>query len=417
MKKIFSWGVFFVFFGIAVANSQNTTTVVRVDERDEAYRRIAQFTKVLEQVRAGYVDPSATDYKKLIYGAMQGMLATLDSYSQFLDPDTYTAMQDDTDGLFGGLGVFMGSSDGFLIVVAPMEDSPGFRAGLLPGDRLVEIDGESTKGMTLQGAVRRLKGEPGTEVVIKVYRPKAQETKEFKIMREVIEIASVKNVQMLDEQVGFIRITQFSEPTAQGVQEGMELLRREGMKALVVDLRNNPGGLLGAAVAVSEKFLPKDAVVVSTRGRLPDDDQTLKAGGRNHYLDFPMILLVNGSSASAAEIMCGALQDHHRAVILGEKTYGKGSVQTVVALDDGSAIKLTTARYFTPAGRMIHEKGIEPDIVVPLAPEEYGQILFKARKKTASAEAVEEDDEKLAKDIQLERAVDLLHGLLVWERK
>ncbi len=385
------------------------------DDRETAYDNIALFTKVLEQIRDHYVEEDKTTYKDLVYGALRGMLSSLDAHSQFLDPDMYTDMKDDTAGQFGGLGIVISIRDSVLTIIAPMEDTPGFRAGLISGDKIIEIDGESTEGLSLPEAVKKLRGEPGTKVEIKILRPKTHEIKDVEIIRAIIEVASVKDAKVLEDNIGYVRLTQFNEPSASDLQEELEKLVEQGIRALILDLRNNPGGLLSSSIEVSQKFLKRGEVVVSTRGRKEKQQQVFRAKGRHHYLDFPMVVLVNGGSASASEIVSGALQDHQRAILVGEKTFGKGSVQSVLPMDDGSAIRLTTAKYYTPNERVIHDKGIEPDIVVPISSDDWRKLLLKrARPENAEPEESDEEQEDVV-DIQLERAIDVLKGIMIFQ--
>lgn len=382
--------------------------------REEAYDNVALYTKVMEQVREHYVDEEKTKYKDLVYGSLKGMLANLDEHSLFLDPDMYGDMKDDTAGQFGGLGIVISMKDGILTIVAPMEDTPGFHAGLLPGDQIVEIEGESTEDLTITEAVKRLKGEPGTRVTIKVLRNKTREIEEKVIVRANIEVPSIKDIRMIDGKIGYLRITQFNEPTAQALEEAVSDLVQQGMQGLIIDLRNNPGGLLSSAVEVSSKFLSRGQEIVSTRGRMEKQRQIFRAGGRNRYTDIPLVLLVNAGSASASEIFSGALQDHERAVLVGERTFGKGSVQSVLPMEDGSAIRLTTAYYYTPSHRLIHEEGIEPDIVVPVDPEEWMELMVR---RTRPQEEEEKETTVDAQDRQLQRALDVLKGILIFQSK
>ncbi len=392
--------------------------VTPVDERDEAYRNIALFTRALEQIRNNYVDKDKVSYEQLIRGAMRGMMDSLDDHSQFLDKDMYDDMQDDTKGQFGGLGIVISMKDNGLSIVSPMEDTPGFRAGLMPDDRIVEIDGATTEGITIAEAVKRLRGEPGTKVVLKVLRPKTQEVNIYNLERAEIKVPSVKDTRMLDDGIGYIRITQFNEPTAISLQSELDRLSTNGLRALVLDLRNNPGGLLRSAIEVSQKFLRSRDVIVSTQGRREGDQQVFRAGGRDRFVEIPMAVLVNGGSASASEIVAGALQDHHRAVLVGEKTYGKGSVQSVLPMEEGSALRLTTAKYYTPANRMIHEKGIEPDIVVPMSPENWQSLMEqRGRAEVMPASETATNQMPLITDIQLERALSVLQGILIYEAR
>jgi len=383
------------------------------DTAEVAFEKMQLLAEVLLQIRQNYVDEDKTQYKDLLYGALRGMLQSLDPHSQFMEPDTFSDMKNDTAGEFGGLGIVIGMRDGILTVIAPMEDTPAYRAGIMHGDKIVAIEGESTENLSLQDAVKKMRGEPGTKVKIKIMRPKPQEIKELEIVRAVIKVESVKGTTMLTDQIGYVRITQFNEPTADALQKSLEKLLARGMKALILDLRNNPGGLLSSAVEVSQKFLKGGEKVVSTKGRAGAGVQTQYASkGKYHYVDFPMIILVNGGSASASEIVAGALQDYKRAILVGEKTFGKGSVQSVMPLDDGSAIRLTTAKYYTPNERMIHEKGIDPDIFIPMLPEQWQKVMIK-RSRDEIGDVV--NDEKLdltnAVDVQLERAIDVLKAI------
>jgi carboxyl-terminal processing protease len=383
--------------------------------RDEAYNQMALFTRVIEQIREHYVDADKTSYQDLIYGALEGMLQSLDPHSQFLDAEMYKDMKDDTAGQFGGLGIVISLKDGVLTIVAPMEDTPGFRAGLMAGDKIMEIDGVATEGYSLQEAVKKLRGAAGTKVTLRVLRSKTQEFKVVEVERADIVVASVKDARVLEDGIGYLRITQFSDPTADMLQKDLDRLMEQNIKALVIDLRNNPGGLLSSAIDVSSKFLERNAVIVSTQGREEKDNQVYKARRGKRYLDFPMAILVNGGSASASEIVAGALKDHHRAVLVGEKTFGKGSVQSVLAMDQGAAIRLTTAKYYTPSKVVIHERGIEPDIVVAISPEDWRALQVQRIEALT-----DEGDEKAAskpadtpvQDIQLQRAVDVLRGIL-----
>ncbi len=378
-----------------------------------AYEAIALFTKVLEEVHRSYVDTNEAGYDSLVRHAMTGMLQDLDPYSQFMDTESYEDMKDDTAGRFSGVGLVVSMKDGMLTVVSPMEDTPAFRAGLLSGDIIVGIDGKETREMSLADAVKKMRGEAGTSVKLKSVRPSTHEVKEQDITRENIEVASVKDAKLIEDSIGYIRITQFNEPTAEDLKNELKKLIDQKMKALVLDLRGNPGGLLTAAAGVAELFLPHGDLIVFTKGRTAEMDQKpFKSSGSTHYTDFPIVLLVNGGSASASEIVSGALQDHKRAVLVGEKTFGKGSVQSVLPLEDGAAIKLTTAKYYTPSERVIHEHGIEPDVKVVMNPED----LFKIRLKQAQKDGEADKDlplEPEIRDIQLDYAIGTLKGMMI----
>ncbi len=338
---------------------------------------LRSFADVFNAIKAGYVEP--VEDKKLINNAISGMLSNLDPHSAYLDSDAFKDLQVGTQGEFGGLGIEVGMEDGFVKVVSPIEDTPAFRAGIKAGDLIIKLDDTSVKGLTLNDAVKRMRGKPKTPITLTVSRKGEIKPLVFTLMREVIKVQSVKSKQ-LEPGYGYVRVTQFQESTTQYLVKHLNDLFKQGpMKGLVLDLRNDPGGLLHGAVGVSAAFLPQKSLVVSTDGRTDDAKRKYFAisedylrGTREDYLKalppaaktVPMVVLVNGGSASASEIVAGALQDHKRAVVLGTQSFGKGSVQTILPLNNNTAIKLTTARYFTPNGRSIQAKGIEPDIKV-----------------------------------------------------
>ena len=385
-----------------------------LDSREDAYDNFRLFTEVVERIRHNYVDSDKTAYKDLVYGALKGMLSSLDEHSQFMDPEMYQSMQDDTAGHFGGLGIVISVRDNVLTIINPMEDTPGWQAGLESNDKIVEIDGESTEGVTLQEAVKKLRGEPGTKVTLRVLRPKSQEFLSVDIVRDIINVPSVKGTKMVEPGVGYVRIVQFNNPTAKDLQKELDSLFKQGMEALILDLRGNPGGLLSAAIEVSQKFLPKSDLVVFTQGRGNRPEQRFTARGRHHYKDLPMVILVNGGSASASEIVSGALKDHNRAVLVGERTFGKGSVQSVLPLEDESAIRLTTAKYYTPSEQVIHDVGIEPDVLVPMATDKLRLIFARESNIQANPSLMDESVENLV-DVQLERALNVVKGVMMFE--
>ncbi len=329
----------------------------------DAYENIEAFASVLTLVKKHYVDEVTT--KELIDGAINGMLMSLDPHSAYLTPDLYKELQVDTRGSFGGLGIEITLRNGVLTVVSPIEDTPAYKAGVKSGDQVIKIEDEFTKDMTLQQAVKKMRGPKGTKIKLTVRREGHNGWLDFTLTREVIEIKSVK-YRMLEKGFGYLRITQFQERTERDAQRAIEAMEKESgghLSGLVLDLRDDPGGLLTQAVKVSDLFLDA-GLVVYTEGRLDNQKQKFFAHKQGSYTDFPMIVLVNGGSASASEIVAGALQDHKRALVLGTPTFGKGSVQTILPLEGDAAIRLTTARYYTPNGRSIQATGITPDIVV-----------------------------------------------------
>jgi carboxyl-terminal processing protease len=388
-------------------------------EKNNLYSQIELFVRVLEKVRQEYVDDDAATYENLIRGALKGMLNTLDPHSEFMDAQRYTDLKDDTEGAFGGLGIVVGMRDNVLTVVAPMEDTPAFRAGILAGDRIVKIDGVSTEQMTLPEAVKRLKGEPGTPVTVTLLRPNQAETRDVTLTRAVIKVDTVKDMDgrrvfpLSENKIGYVRLTQFGEQTASDLHEALSRLKAQGMEGLLLDLRNNPGGLLDQAVKVCEFFVPRGQLVVSTEGRGSQARYPYIAKGRNLYPDLPMVVLVNGGSASASEIVSGCLQDLGRAYVMGEQTFGKGSVQSIIPFQ-GGALRLTTAKYYTPSHKVIHEKGITPDSIIPMTPEEEEALFL--RRMTGGIEALDEERRQRAlsvRDLQLERAEDFLKGMIL----
>ncbi len=327
----------------------------------ETYDQLETFTNILSLVQKNYVEDLTT--KDLLEGAINGMLGSLDPHSAYLTPDLYRELQVDTKGSFGGLGIEITNRSGILTVVSPIEDTPADRAGIEPGDQIIKIEGEFTKDLSLMDAVKKMRGRPGSKVQISVKREGEADLIDFTITREDIQIKSVK-WRDLGQGYGYLRITQFQERTAQNVEKALEKIGAPyagKIRGLVLDLRNDPGGLLSQAVQVSDEFLDSGKIVY-TDGRLENQKQKYFAHRQKSYTDFPMVILVNGGTASAAEIVAGALQDHKRALVLGTPTFGKGSVQTILPLDDTSAIRLTTARYYTPNGRSIQATGIVPDI-------------------------------------------------------
>jgi carboxyl-terminal processing protease len=394
-----------------------------VEQKDSPDANLEVFASVLEKVRTSYVDGTNLTYNALIHSALKGMVGSLDPHSEFMDADDYQQLQDDTEGQFGGLGLVVAMKNNFITVVAPMDDSPGYRAGILSGDRIVKIDGKSVDNVSLTDAVKKLRGQPGTEVSVTVQRPSSGALKDYKLTRAVISMDMVKDINgkkifpLGEDKIGYVRITQFGDQTSEELEAALNRLKKQGMEALIIDLRWNPGGLLDEAVNVCEKFLPRGQIVVTTEGRDPAENSVRRADGHGDELrGMPIVVLANLGSASAAEIVTGCLQDLHRAYILGDKTFGKGSVQNIFPLDDGSALKLTVAKYYTPAHKVIHEHGIMPDSLVPMSDEDQASLLVK--RAPGGLESLDDKDRAVVEkshDVQLDRAEDLLKGVLLYE--
>jgi carboxyl-terminal processing protease len=408
------------------------------------YESLEAFTNILSIVKKNYVEEVET--KNLVNGAINGMLSSLDPHSAYLTPDLYKELQMDTQGRFGGLGIEITVKGGILTVVSPIEDTPAAKAGIKPGDQIFKIEEEFTKDMTLVDAVKKMRGPKGTKIKISIKREGVPELLDFTLVRDTIRVQSVRS-RSLDEGYGYIRLAQFQERSDRDVQRVLEKMAAEkgGIKGLVLDLRNNPGGLLTQAVRIADLFL-ESGLIVYTDGRIESQKQKYAAQKEGSWMDFPMVVLVNGGSASASEIVAGALQDHKRAVVLGTKTFGKGSVQTILPLDDNSALRLTTARYFTPKGRSIQALGIVPDIAVEaLTPQEAkaeekkrpslreenlpGHLLNpqqapnqpqdqgdKENKERLVPPSGPTGDESIDSDAQLKRALDLLKSWDVFKQ-
>ena len=392
------------------------------NEEDNGYSQISIFAKAIELIRQDYVDGSKTTYHDLITAAMKGMLSSLDPHSQFMDPDDFRDMQEDTRSRFNGLGVEVSMKSGLPTVVTAMEDTPAARAGILSGDQILKINGASTERMDLQDAINILRGPAGRRVTLTLLRPSTKEIKDYTLERAEIKVRSVKGARLLDAEltgpfkIGYIRLIQFNEPTAEELSKALDELQKEGMQALILDLRNNPGGLLTSAVDVCAQFLPPKSKVVSTQGRMASQQHDYStSGAKKDRPNFPMALLINEGSASGAEIVAGALKDLHRAILVGETTFGKGSVQNVMQLPDGSAVRFTTAKYYTPSRQVIQGNGVTPNIRVAVTVEQE-RALFALR----NAENVKPEDEKSiikTKDPQMLRAIDALKGLMIYAQQ
>jgi carboxyl-terminal processing protease len=415
LKRVFVW---ICVISVTIFVTSIAISAIEKHKKDEIYKQLELFTYALSTIKSEYV--TEPDPQKLIYGALKGMLGSLDAHSQFMDPDTYNELKVDTQGKFGGLGIEITIKDGLLTIITPLEDTPAWEAGLEAGDRIVKIGDELTKDFTLIDAVKKLRGKPGTKVNITVLREKDEKLLNFTIERAVINIKDVKEAKILEDKIGYIRLVEFRESTDKEMREALSKLKKEGSNCLILDLRNNPGGLLDAAVKVASNFVEPGKIIVSTKGRKLFQNLIYKSNKRKPFLDWPMVILVNEGSASGSEIVAGALQDYKRAIILGTKTFGKGSVQTVIPLADGSAMRLTTSEYFTPSGKSINNVGVIPDVVVEQQVVEIKKVLdtndiFEEIKEGKVPHEQKRTDYKT--DYQLVRAIDLLKGIRIYKQQ
>ena len=424
MKRRFIFGLVLIalLLNLAVGAKIYLSVARPANGEDEIQANVDLFADAIRKIRKEYVDGKDLTYQQLVYSALKGAVSKLDPHSEFLNADSFHQLQDDTEGQFGGLGLVVSLKGGYVTVVSPMADTPGFRAGILAGDRIVKVEGKSVEKQSLSEVVKQLRGEPGSSVTITIERPSTGATKNYTLKRAVIQVTMVKDINGQKEfpvdanQVGYVHITQFGDKTGEELEVALSRFKRQGLKGLILDLRWNPGGLLEEAVAVSQKFLPRGQLVVSTEGRRTVDKYYSKGRG-DELKNIPMVVLVNLGTASAAEIVSGCLQDLHRAVVLGEKTFGKGSVQSVIPLEDGSALKLTVAKYYTPSHKVIHQHGITPDILVPVTDSEEAAVLLQ--RSPGGVETLPERDRAAVKavhDEQLERAQDLLRGLIIFHK-
>ncbi len=391
--------------------------------KDDIYANLRLFTLVLERVREDYVDGAKLSYQELIYGALKGMIGTLDPHSEFMDPQKYDELKKDTEGSFGGVGIQVGLRGDYLTVIAPMDDTPAARAGILAGDRIVKIDGKNSERFGLTEAVKHLRGASGTVVTLTILRPSTSVLKDFVLKREDIKVEMVRDLNgkgeypVSDNKLGYIRIIQFGEHTDSELVAALQKLKAQDMQGLILDLRDNPGGLLDEAVEVCSPFLKSGTLIVSTEGRDPGEKHEYHAAGRDPFKT-PMVVLVNGGSASASEIVAGCLQDLKRAIIVGEQSFGKGSVQSIINLPGGCGLRLTTAKYYTPSHKVIHEKGITPDIVVPMSEEDTQAVFLKRTPGLADSLAPDQREQvNKARDVQLDRAMDVLKGIMLFTRR
>lgn len=390
----------------AIVIEEPQETVKQVDPREnDLYAQVELFSYALTTVQSEYVDQKTP--KEIIYGSLTGMLGSLDPHSQFLTPEDLKDLRTETSGKFGGLGIEISIRDSLLTVVTPIEDTPAWKAGLKAGDRIVKIENDLTRDMTLNQAVKKLRGEPGTKVHITVLRESEGKVLDFDIIREIIRIQDVKDPHIVEDNIAYVRLVEFRENSAKQIRDELKKLKDQGATALILDLRNNPGGLLNIAIDITEMFLPKGETIVSTRGRNPAQDLiSVSKNVRNEFSDWPMIVLINEGSASGSEILAGALKDNKRAVILGTKSFGKGSVQSVIPMPDGSGLRLTTSKYFTPSGVCIHDIGIVPDIVVERNKISLEDELLEEKDKVDNKNGKVQDPKKVFEDIEFQEIKD-----------
>lgn len=377
------------------------------------------FTEVFQRIKSSYVEP--VDDARLLEDALRGMIAGLDPHSSYLEPDEFEDLQANTSGEFGGLGIEIGAEDGFIRVITPIDDTPAQRAGIKSGDLITKLDETPVQGMSLNEAVELMRGKPGSKITLTIVRQGEEKPLEIEVVRDVIQVASVKS-RMLDEGFAYVRVSQFQVDSGKEVNKHLKRLMKNKLKGVVLDLRNNPGGVLQAAVDISDTFL-NEGLIVYTKGRLAESEQRFSATSDTLVPDLPMVVLINGGSASASEIVAGALQDQERAVIMGVDSFGKGSVQTILPLTKERALKLTTARYYTPSGRSIQAQGIKPDIEVKDADitlREGGREFLKEKdlsghlENGAEKKAAKTKQDNLApRDYQLYEALNLLKALAI----
>ena len=389
----------------------------------EAYAQLAILARAMQLVRQDYVDGKKVSYRELTYHALRGMLAALDPHSQFMEPEGFKEMQDDTRSRYDGLGLVVAMREGSLIIVTAIDGGPAAKGGLLNGDLIVKIDGKPTDKLGLSEAVALLRGKPRDNVALTIMRPATREVKEVTLTRTEVKVETVKDARIIATEpnnggfkIGYVRLVQFNEPSAEELGKKLDELAKQGMNAFILDLRNNPGGLLSSAVDVAGHFVAPGTMVCYTDGRAPSANRIYRtAAGSKPRLDFPMVVLINNGSASGSEIVAGALKDLNRAVLVGERTFGKGSVQSVVPLPDNSAVRLTTAKYYTPGRQVIHERGIEPNLRVVTTPEQERALALRRNAESTTEEQKKEAD--AVRDPQLDRALDALKGVLIFRQQ
>ena len=381
--------------------------------KDDGYSDIYYLTSVMQLIREKYVDADEVTYKKLVHNAIKGMLHGLDPFTSYMEPTTYKQMVNETNGTgFGGLGIHIAFKDKKLKIIAPMYNSPAYKAGIKANDTILFIDGKPITSMSESDCVKMLKGEPGSEIVLTIHRESEGLTKDIKITREIISPSTVIWSYLKDDKIGYIRLSLFAKKTAEDLDKALTEFKEKGATAIILDLRNNPGGLLNSAVEVCSRFIEKDKLIVFVQGRTEEGRIDYNALDCDKMLDIPIAILVNGNSASASEIVSGCLQDYKRAVLIGEKTFGKGSVQSIIPMPDKSALRLTIAKYYTPSKRVIHKHGIKPNILVDVDVPTQNKLYSQSFSYPG---VVMPDEIGATRDVQLKRAIEILKGIRLFK--
>lgn len=380
-------------------------------ERD---KNVRYFRDVLETVKQYYVDEKKADYNALTRAALRGMLSELDPHSEFLDAEAYSQTEEELNNEFNGVGIQVEERDNHIVVITTIADTPAERAGIRRGDRIVSIDGHTIDDPSTEKAVRLIRGEPGTEVKMVFFRPSIDREVTYMLKRERIRLRSVRNTEISSDGIGYTQITQFSERTGEEFEAALKELEKHDMRALVLDLRNNPGGLVDAAVEVCDQFFEKNELIAYTQGRTKESREEFRSENSHPRRTYPIAVLVNGGTASAAEIVSGALKDTKRAVIVGEKTFGKGSVQSIIETQNGEGIRLTTARYYTPSGITIHEKGIQPQVELEMSADDEARLRIQQSRNDLAGETEFKERFGFApvEDTQRTAAEEVLRGVL-----